>query len=198
MCGAPCAALVARSRGAAPAFHLGRLLSYATAGAIAAASIGVIVDSARSLHWLLPLWVLLQAAMLCAGAFMVLTGHSPALNGLAFWAPVMPARNGEQPVRWGRVRAGLAGGLWVAWPCGALQGALIVASLASGATGGAMAMAAFAIVSSSGLWLTPWLMGRAAGSSLRLHATRIAGLLLMVVSAWALWRSLGARIAAWC
>ena len=198
MCGAPCAALVGRTRGAAPAFHAGRLLSYAAGGAVAAASIGVIGEWARSLHWLLAMWVLLQAAMLSMGGFMLFTGRTPALNGVGTRAPPLSSADGGQPIRWARARAGLAGGLWVAWPCGALQGALIVAALASGPWSGAAAMAAFALASSSGLWLAPWLWGRAAGSSVQRHAIRLAGALLMLVSAWALWRSMGSRIAAWC
>ena len=198
MCGAPCAALTARTRGAAPAFHMGRLLSYTAAGALAAASLGVIAEWARSLHWLLALWVLLQAAMLSIGGFMLLTGRTLALTGVGAFAPPLPHADGAQPIRWARARAGLAGGLWVGWPCGALQGALVVAALASSPASGAAAMAAFALASGSGLWLAPWLWGRAAGSPMQAHATRLAGALLMVVSAWALWRSLGMRVAAWC
>jgi sulfite exporter TauE/SafE len=198
MCGAPCAALVAHRRGAAPAFHLGRLLSYAAAGALAAASIGLVGEWARSLHWLLALWMLLQAAMLCAGGYMAATGRMPALNGLGHWTPVLAAQGQPQPIQWHRLRAGAAGGLWAAWPCGALQGALIVAALASGPAGGALAMAAFALASSAGLWMAPWLWARTAGSPLQKHATRVAGALLMLVSAWALWRGLAARVAAWC
>jgi len=198
MCAAPCAALVARTPGAAPAFHTGRLLGYAAAGAVAAASLGVIGEWARSLHWLLALWVLLQAAMLSVGGFMLLTGRTLALNGVGGWALPLPRQDGSQPIRWARARAGLAGGLWVAWPCGALQGALVVAALASNPVSGAAAMAAFALASSAGLWLAPWLWSRAAGSSMQAHATRLAGMLLVLVSAWALWRSLGARITAWC
>jgi len=198
MCGAPCAALVGRTRGAPPIFHAARLLSYAAAGAIAVASIGMIGEWARSLHGLLALWVLIQAAMLTVGGYMAVTGSVPAVKGIGPWAPASLRPDGTQPIRWGRLRAGLVGGLWVAWPCGALQGALVVAALSSGPVNGAIAMAAFAVASSAGLWLAPWLLARVAGSPLQRQATRFAGVLLMLASGWALWRSLGGQIAAWC
>lgn len=60
------------------------------------------------------------------------------------------------------VRSILAGLAWVAWPCGLLQSALLVAALATGPWTGALVMSAFAIGSSPGLWAGPWLLRRLA------------------------------------
>jgi sulfite exporter TauE/SafE len=116
------------------------------------------------------------------------------------------ASGAAAPVRWsahaGRsLRAGVAGLLWVAWPCGLLQSALRVAALASAPAAGAGVMAAFAITSSLGLLVAPWLLGalgRRASEPMRRLMTRAAGLLLMLASGWALGHGVWHQVAAWC
>jgi sulfite exporter TauE/SafE len=92
---------------------------------------------------------------------------------------------------------------WVAWPCGLLQSALLVAGLANTAVQGALVMAAFAAASALGLLLGPalwWrLSGGAANRWMSPHlAVRLAGLALALASAWALGHGLWLRVAAWC
>ena len=113
----------------------------------------------------------------------------------------MTAPTGWQAVR-GPARAALAGGLWVGWPCGLLQGALLVASMTGGAASGAAAMAAFAVASSPGLLLAPWawqkLSRRRDAAAIERWAIRAAGLMLAAASGWALTHGVWDRFAAFC
>ncbi len=204
MCGAPCAALN-RGDGAATAiFHLARAAGYALAGALVASSVGAL---ALLGHWspaLRPLWVLLHAGALALGVWLLWHGRQPG------WLENLGARRlAPQAVAggWQRLhapgRAALAGGLWVAWPCGLLQSALVVAALANSALGGAAVMAAFALASSSGLVLGPWLWRRWAGKGAGAGgaasgATRASGALLLAASAWALAHGVWPQWAAYC
>jgi uncharacterized protein len=110
---------------------------------------------------------------------------------------------------WSRVRpmaqrpGGLlaTGALWAFMPCGLLYSALLVASLSGGAVEGAFSMALFAIGSGITLGLAPSALRKlqSLGNSLRKDwGTRIAGALLALTAAWALWMDLGERIAQWC
>jgi len=103
----------------------------------------------------------------------------------------------------GPARASAAGLLWVAWPCGLLQSALVVAALANTAWGGAAAMAGFAAASAAGLGLAPWAFARLAGSGAgalqaSAWAVRLAGAALAAASAWALGHDLFRRVVAYC
>ena len=100
-------------------------------------------------------------------------------------------------------RGGLlaTGALWAFMPCGLLYSALLVASLSGGALEGAFSMALFAIGSSISLGLAPSALRKlqALGNRARKDwGTRIAGGLLAVTAAWALWTDLAHRIAEWC
>ena len=72
-------------------------------------------------------------------------------------------------------RRGVPGRLWVAWPCGLLQSALVVAALANTAWGGAAVMAGFAAASAAGLSLAPWAFARLAGGGARRAAGQCLG-----------------------
>jgi uncharacterized protein len=103
----------------------------------------------------------------------------------------------------GPTRATAAGGLWVAWPCGLLQSALVVAALADTPWGGAAAMAGFAAASALGLSLAPWAFARLAGAGgadlqVNVWAVRLAGAALAGASAWALGHDLIHRVVAYC
>jgi hypothetical protein len=199
MCGAPCAAAIGRSGGGATVgFHLGRLVSYAVGGALVASSVGALAGLAQWSPVLKPLWTLLHVAALALGLWLIWQGRQPQWMASIGRAP--------QPAgAWRRVhgptRATLAGTLWVGWPCGLLQSALLVASLTQGAAGGAAAMAAFAMTSSAGLWLAPWVwqrMGRAGGAWAERWAVRAAGAMLVAAAGWSLGHGLWARVVAYC
>jgi sulfite exporter TauE/SafE len=103
----------------------------------------------------------------------------------------------------GPARASAAGLLWVAWPCGLLQSALVVAALANTAWGGAAVMAGFAVASAAGLALAPWAFARMVGGGaqalqINAWAVRLAGAVLAAASAWALGHDLFRRVVAYC
>lgn len=208
MCGAACAAASGGGRGLLP-LHLGRGLAYAAAGAVAAASVGSLASLGQAVAALRPLWTLVHVAALGLGLYLLWQGMQPA------WMERLGTARGPAQVQhrgsaWQAIRlpvrrfgAGLA---WVAWPCGLLQSALLVSSLANTAWQGAMVMAAFAAASALGLVLGPalwWRLSGGAGGRLSRWvsptlAVRVAGASLALASAWALGHGLWTRVVAWC
>lgn len=213
MCAAPCAVVVGRGDGAAGsiAFHASRVAGYAAAGAVAAGGLAMLGVLAQAAPMLRPLWALVHAGLFALGLWLLWQGRQPALlaqlgrgaqPALAWagWqtvsAPAPSRRAGRRA--W---RAGLAGGLWFAWPCGLLQSALLVAALSNSALGGAAAMGAFAVASSAGLLLAPLIwqrLGRAGSGRAEAWALRGAGLLMAGMSGWALTAGLWHRFAEYC
>lgn len=214
MCGAACAGVVKRcggtSTGAAiTALHLGRVVSYALAGAVVAASANALAAWSEELRWLQPFWGMLHVAAIALGLTLLWTGRQPAW--MAAWgqgasrvvSPPVPTPAGRvlslsevSPTvvsfyRRGPVKASLWGLAWAAWPCGLLQSALLVAALASTPAEGATLMTLFALGSALGLWLAPWIWLRIQNAkswgnlSPRL-AIRLAGALLAGASGWVL------------
>lgn len=206
-------------------FHLARVASYAAGGAVAAASMGALAGLAQWSPALRPLWTLLHVAALALGVFLLWQGRQPAWlsafgrggvsqRTLQAGGPQSAAAGGWQPVtgpglasprgasrQWKRfpVRAVSAGALWVAWPCGLLQSALLVAAMANTPWGGGAAMAAFALASSGGLLLAPWAWRRwGSNPRAQVRAVRAAGVMLAGASAFALMHGLSPAFAAFC
>jgi uncharacterized protein len=212
MCGACSAAVTAggaaATRSAATiGLFGGRLVAYATAGALASAGLGGLRTLA-ALHPLLqPLWVLMHAAALGLGLWMLVAGRLPrgverlgsavAARRAAAWQPVALYSSGGLQLR-AAAGAGGIGLAWVAWPCGLLQSALVLAALASGPAAGAAVMAAFAAVSAPALLFGPALL---AWHRRRGHGgwpLRLAGLTIVATSGWALGHGLWQRVAQAC
>ena len=215
MCGAPCAALTGGCRRSASGFHIGRLLGYMAGGAVAAGSVSLLAAWSQSAPALRPLWMLLHLAFFALGAWWLLTGRQPDFMKRGGAVPAVA--NGGAPVSFARTRrrtwrASLAGAAWVAWPCGALQAALLLSALANSPQGGALVMAAFAIGSMPALAMAPWLWSRwqalrgAAASTPSSNSAaevatlgfRVAGAGLLLGSGWVLTHGLWQRFAAWC
>lgn len=207
MCAAPCAAVAGAPRpGRLPrslvALHAGRVVGYAAAGALVAASVASLAWAAQA-KILQPLWTLMHVAAIALGLWLAWAGRPPAW--LASVGPRLAPLAGTQPVRFMRrlpapARAGVAGLAWVALPCGLLQSALLVSALGSGPLAGAAIMAGFAVASAFGLWLGPqvWATLRATSTSW-LNASvsvRLAGVMLAGASMFAAWHGLGAAICA--
>jgi sulfite exporter TauE/SafE len=207
MCGPACAGLTHGERRSQLSLHFGRLLSYAVGGAVAAASVGLIADFGKAVAVLRPLWVLVHMAALMLGIYLLWRGRQPAWiesigrRPTAGVATVSVAGLGGGAVALGRpVRAGAAGLAWLAWPCGLLQSALMVAALASGPLQGALVMVCFAAASGLGLLLGPMLLNRLFGfgeDGMR-WAVRAAGLGLVLASGWALSHGLWERVVELC
>ncbi len=201
MCGAPCAALTSGCGRSATGFHLGRVLGYAAGGATAASSVAALGVWTQWAPALRPLWTLLHLALLALGLWWLATGRPPQWMQRNAAVPVRVVGRRAKPLR-----AGVAGLAWVAWPCGALQAALLLSALASSAQGGAATMAAFALGSMPALALAPWAVARwqAIGggkpSSVQWAGfrSRVAGLGLALGSGWALTHGLWQRLGVWC
>ncbi len=207
MCAAPCALATGPGRsGTHLAFHLARVVSYAAAGALAAASVnalGVLADLSPIVK---PVWALLHAAALALGLWLLIKGRQPR------WLESVgrrPGRRQDGPgADWVPIampgRAAAIGALWVAWPCGLLQSAIVVAALANGPVGGASVMAAFGMVTALALVAGPWAwrrMASANGAAVGMVQTlgvRVGGGLLAAASGWALGRGIWAQVAAYC
>ncbi|RQO61236.1 hypothetical protein DBV14_05515 [Variovorax sp. KBW07] len=210
MCGATSAAVIRivplapaghgamRTAAAPAAFHLGRIASYAVAGAIAAASVDSLAQASTHVAALRPLWVLLHVFVFAWGAMLAVTGRQPLWAqriGRSLEARLRPLAGGS----WLGVLA--TGMLWVALPCGLLYSALMLAGLGNGPLQGAGLMALFALGSGLSLLLGPWLWRRLRGSgggTRQAWGARLAGALLATVAAQALWFDLVRQIDAWC
>lgn len=215
MCAAPCAAASAnRGLAGSLAFQGARVASYSLAGAVAASSVGAVAGWSQMAPALRPVWTLLHAAAFVLGLWLLWQGRQPAWMGRLGRMPTVAAAaaGGSSPLRFSAPAATLpprhwwpaltAGALWVAWPCGLLQSALLVAALTGGAASGAAAMAAFAVASSAGLLLAPlvwqrWLAGAGAVRRERWLA-RLGGAMLALASGWALTHGLWHQVAVWC
>ncbi|KQU90304.1 hypothetical protein ASC78_20745 [Variovorax sp. Root318D1] len=180
------------------AFHLGRIVSYATAGAIAAASVDSLAQASTHLAALRPLWMLLHVFVFAWGVVLAVSGRQPQ------WARrigrTLEAR--LRPLAGGSLLGVLAtGALWVAMPCGLLYSALLLASLGNGPLQGGLAMMLFAIGSGLSLVLAPWLWQKlrwSGGGGPQVWGARLAGALLAAVALQALWLDIGHQIEAWC
>ncbi|WP_431131454.1 sulfite exporter TauE/SafE family protein [Variovorax paradoxus] len=180
------------------AFHLGRIASYATAGAIAAASVDSLAQASTQVAALRPLWMLLHVFVFAWGAMLAASGRQPV------WAQrigrTLEAR--LRPLAASSPLGVLAtGALWVAMPCGLLYSALLLASLGNGPLQGGVAMMLFATGSGLSLVLAPWLWQRlrwSGGGGPQAWGARLAGALLAAAALQALWLDIGHQIEAWC
>lgn len=207
MCGAACSAAVGRggaggqgAAGALWAFHVARAAGYAAGGAVAAGSVGALAALTQLSPALRSAWTLLHVAALGLGLWLLWQGRQPAWLAHIGRRPdsTVALAAGWQRIRF-PVKAAGAGALWVAWPCGLLQSALLVSAMSNTVWGGATAMASFALASSGGLVLARWAWRRWGRSEMaQSGATRLAGALLAGASAWALGHGLWAQVAAYC
>ncbi|MCV2369297.1 sulfite exporter TauE/SafE family protein [Roseateles oligotrophus] len=214
MCGAASTAVSGSSRAGQMGFQLGRLLSYATAGGLAAASVSLLAQWGQASALLRPLWVLLHVAAFLLGLALLWRGRQPAwLEGMGqrISSGIRPAVSvsldglkGGATVFARPARAGMLGLAWAAWPCGLLQSALLVAALASGPAQGAAVMAVFAMASGLGLALGPmlWvkLQGQGGGSGAvgMRWSVRLSGLGLAGASGWALGHGVWSQVVEFC
>ncbi len=143
------------------AYNAGRISSYAAAGAIA----GLVGSLGAQIEGVLPgqivLYVLANAMLVIVGLHLAGVRSPFALVeslGAPLWRRLAPHASrllhAQDPQR-----ALLAGAIWGWLPCGLVYGALATATLAGGAGGGALAMAAF------GLGTLPWLLAVGVGAA---------------------------------
>ncbi len=200
MCGAACAGIgqAAAPRGgqAIGLFQLGRLAGYSALGALAAASM-------QGLGWLTvhsaalrPVWTMVHVFAVLLGLVLLVQARQPLwleTGARRVWARVRTATQSM-----GLVAPLGLGAAWALLPCGLLYSAVMVAALAGGAAEGAAVMALFALGSGVSLWAGPWLLLRLGHTTRGAWGMRIAGLALMLTSAWGLWMGLAHDQAPWC
>ncbi len=215
MCGAVCAGIgrsaqqQGRGQGTSAIllFQLGRIVGYATLGAVAASTMqGVGWLSTQSAVFR-PVWTLFHILAFLIGVLLVWRAEQPIwLDGFgrAVWRRV---QNMTAHLKLRRGGAVLLGFLWALMPCGLLYGALLVAALSNNPLEGAGVMALFALGSAMVLTLGPWLWLRlrnAQGVQLTSNPSsgawgvRLAGAALAASSAWVLWMGLVEYQAPWC
>ncbi|HQQ71595.1 MAG TPA: sulfite exporter TauE/SafE family protein [Alicycliphilus sp.] len=216
MCAAPCAALTGQGGAAAGdvqvvhwmpratavqrtvSFHLGRLLGYGAAGALAAFAMERLAWLSQNTAALRPAWTMLHVLILAWGLLMMLQARQPAwleTAGRAVWAKVrvLVARPG------GLLVTGVA---WALLPCGLLYTALLTAALSGGVLRGALCMVLFGV--GSGVWLVAGpLLWRGLRARLKKAASswgsRLAGMVLFAMGATALWMDVvHGQPAPWC
>jgi uncharacterized protein len=201
MCGAACGGVI-RGVGAPPVrgmwtFQAGRFIGYTVAGAAAGLAVQSFAWLSSQTAALKPAWTLFHLAVLLWGLMLVAQARQPHwvdVAGRTVWQRVRPMA---------QRRGGLlvTGALWTCMPCGLLYSALLVASLSGGALEGAASMALFAVGSGIALGLAPSALRRLQEMGNRLRkdwGTRIAGALLALTAAWALWMDVAHSIAQWC
>ena len=200
MCGAACAgigrAAGVRSTSAMWTFQLGRVLGYASLGALAAASmqgLGWLTVQSSALR---PVWSMFHVGMVVLGLMLMWKAQQPVWMeqaGKKLWARVRGLVSNK-----GAVAPLFIGAVWTFLPCGLLYSALLVAALAGGALEGALVMALFAMGTSVSMMLGPWLWLRLRGNRNGDWGVRLAGLALALSSGWALWMALAHNTAPWC
>jgi hypothetical protein len=153
MCGGIATALSSASSGAMPAwqlrlgYNLGRISSYAVAGAIAGSIGGAGMLIAHALPVQMAAYILANVMLIGLGLY--LAGLSAAVSRLEsagqwIWRRLQPLMRHLLPAdRWSRALA--LGALWGWLPCGLVYSVLTTAMLAGNPGGGAIIMAAFGL-----------------------------------------------------
>ena len=173
------------------AYNLGRITSYAVAGAAMGAlgSLGLLLNNALPVQ--MTLYVAANLMMIALGLY--LTGVTGALAfteraGQWLWRRVQPLTRRFLPVR-GSAQAFPLGMLWGWLPCGLVYSVLAMALLTGSAGRGAMTLLAFGLGTLPNLMLAGLLLARfrtfIQGRALRLGS----GLLVLGFGVWGLFNA---------
>ena len=193
------APLAAQSLLRVAAYNVGRIASYASAGAIA----GGLAGGVRTLSGL----TVLQAAGYWLANLMLvllglyLSGAWPALArveqlGQGLWRKLRPLMGRLLPLDTPLKLLGL-GALWGWLPCGMVYSALLTAMLAGSAAGGAAVMLAFGL-GTLPMLLAMGLAGAPLRGALQRRAVRaVAGMLVLAFGVLGLLRAAGGVSAGW-
>ena len=163
------------------AYNLGRIGSYALAGAVMGAlgSIGLLLNNALPVQ--LTLYVAANLMMIALGLY--LTGITRVLAfteraGQWLWRRIQPATGRFLPVR-GSAQAFPLGLLWGWLPCGLVYSVLAMALLTGSASRGAMTLLAFGLGTLPNLMLAGLLLARFR-NAIQGRALRLASGLLVL------------------
>jgi len=198
MCGAACGGIQNTTAGIHIwKFHTGRLIGYATLGAIAAASVNTLAWVSEQTLALHPLWTFFHVLVFVWGLMLLLFARQLSLAdqlGRRIWVQVRKV----SLLSGGGVLTGM---LWALMPCGLLYSALLIASLNANAINGAFSMATFAIGTSVSLVVGPWFWFKLRNGLKWLGdatSMRLAGLFLVIIAGWAIWMDVMHQTKVWC
>ncbi len=181
-------------------YLLGRILSYASLGALVAAAGGILQWSGQSFAAFRAIWTLFNALLCALGLVLLITAQQPLL--LNHWAHLVWNRVRRAPgamrvkrhvpnAHSSTRRSFLIGALWGLLPCGLLWSALALAALAPNVTAGAAIMVAFAASSSTHLALAGRLRRLLEHRVIRRWGerlgTRVSGLMMIIAATATLW-----------
>lgn len=147
---------------------LGRLFSYATAGALIGLFTSASITYFMGTSWLRPIWVLFQFFIFITGVWMLIVGRLPdrviffvgATKNMTFFKiNSKPDENHDKPRYYYLARSFGLGSLWSLLPCGVLHSAFLIASLVNSPLEGALVMLSFGVASSVALLSGGWLWG---------------------------------------
>jgi sulfite exporter TauE/SafE len=169
-------------------YNIGRVASYAIAGAIAG-GIGLWLGS------MMEVAVWSQILRWATGALLVAIGLQVALNwrglrhlealGGRFWRRLAPLARRLMPAR--NPAAALAlGALWGWLPCGLVYSVLVVAAVSGGPLEGSALMAAFGVGTMPAMVATGTLAGRLRRYTADRRIRRAAGMLVVAFGLWTL------------
>ena len=205
MCGAACAGIgytageqQGKQTTAMGLFQLGRVIGYATLGAVAAATIQALGWLTTQSAALRPVWTMVHIAALLLGLVLLVQARQPAWlerSARRVWEKVKALQR-----KGGVAGPVLVGMLWALLPCGLLYSALLVAALTGEPLQGAAVMALFVLGTSVSLMAGPWLLLRMKhlGWGNGQWGVRLAGLALAVSAGVALYMGLVHDQAPWC
>lgn len=208
MCGGIVSALsaqpVVRQAGSSSAFplhlayNLGRISSYAIAGAImgAVGSLGLLFNNLLPIQ--MALYVAANLMLIALGLYLCGVTQSLAFTerlGQNLWRRIQPYSKRFLPAR-SVAQAYPLGLLWGWLPCGMVYGVLSTALLAGSATRGAMTMLAFGLGTLPNLLLAGMLLTRLRAITRAPSVRLISGLLVIAFGVWGLLNatSLGGRL----
>jgi sulfite exporter TauE/SafE len=210
MCGAACGGITKATSSSpsavkktmpVPLFYGGRLIGYALLGFVAASSVQTLGWLSVHLQALRPLWSMLHLAAIALGFVLLVQAKQPIFLEIAakrIWRG-LGARFQASPIASHRFAPLGLGVLWAFMPCGLLYSAVLIAGLTASGLEGAVVMAAFALGSSVSLIAGPWLWLRLKNTTRTGQwGVRVAGLLLILTSSWALWMGVFHNQLPWC
>lgn len=210
MCGAACGAMQHKPQSAKHfpvrvmqtvpwSFYLGRMIGYATLGAIAASSIQALAWLSSKSGVFQPLWTFSHTMIFAWGLLLVITGQQPgwAVQGAQqVWAWI---KQHTHHVKFGYLLTGM---VWALLPCGLLYSAVMLASLQSYWLQGALVMIAFSLGSACVLALAP-ILWKTSQQTLpawfsEAYGMRLSGMILLIFSVVALWMDVVHHDKLWC
>ncbi len=164
-------------------YHVGRISSYAVAGAIVGL-VGAAFALSLDVRWLMRLvagLLLMAAGAYVAGWWLGLASLERWFAPL--WQRISPWTSRLLPADTAGRRLAL-GALWGWLPCGLVYSALVLAAASGGATAGALTMLAFGLGTAPSLLAVGAFGGFVSGLGRRLSVRRGAGVALCLFGVW--------------